>query len=113
MKACGFGWSALPAGKGLQHFEGSQLPKKRVTETQSSSTAGRGSEDDEGLQLITARDGPKSCSMMEMWLDSFACSSYCGVDLTESSACQPQSIMCSPPSDAEAGDSLRGELPAR
>lgn len=88
-------------------------PKKRVTETQSSSPAGGGSEDDEGLQLIIARDGPKPSSMMEMWWDSFVCSSYCRVGLTESSACQPQSIMCSPASDAEARDGLRGELPAR
>lgn len=88
-------------------------PKKRVTETQSSSPAGGGSEDDEGLQLIIARDRPKPSSMMEMWWDSFACSSYCGAGLTESSACQPQSIMCTPASDAEARDGLRGELPAR
>lgn len=86
--------------------------KKQVTETESSSPAGGGSEDDEGLQLIIARDGPNPSSMMEMWWDSFACSSYCGAPLTESSACEPQSIMCSPASDAEARDGLRGELPA-
>lgn len=115
MKACGFGWSSCSRLERVcSALRGPSSPKKRVAGTQSSSPAGGDSEDDEGLQSITARGGPKPRrSMMEMWLDSFTCSSYCKAGLTGSSACQPQSIMGSPASDAEVGDGLRGELPAR
>lgn len=112
VKACGFGWSALPPGKGLRRFEGSQLPQEtgrrnsirlsswwrlwwwwRVAVDYCQRRAEASSEHDGnvvGFIVVTTQAG-----------------------LTGSSACRPQSIMGSPASDAEAGDGLRGELPAR
>lgn len=50
------------SGEGLQGFEGVAAPfplpfPRKKTKTQSSSPAAGGSEDDEGLRLIVARDG--------------------------------------------------------
>lgn len=103
----------VPAWKGFVALWGVPAPRRNGSQKL-----------DPALQLLEGLRMMKACSrllpeaspkprrsMMEMRLDSFACSSYCRAGLTGSSSCQPQSVMGLPASEAEAGDGLRGELP--